>query len=238
MRIGLPSLFLVAGLCLAGSARCENGDLAIKVTPSWYQSSDGNHAWDFNLRANRGPHALWVGEYAAREGQRQLRSGYEYTQYFHAGHVVWSAQAASGGFVGGSATLQVGDPFYLIAGLGRTNLHNYYNLNFDPNDAITVGVGTGIVPGADIALYQVRDDRLGTGQRISHLYAHLNLTDGDRISFDATYKRGLSDAGLQVQGRGLTLTYTHRHYFVRVAHDPYANFGSVAQNRFSLGLTY
>jgi hypothetical protein len=225
--------------CLALPAWCSDGnDLAIKFTPSWYQSADGNHAWDLNLRANRGPHSLWAGQYAAREGQRQFRSGYEYTQYFPAGHVVWSVQAASGGFAGGSATLQVGNPFYLIAGLGRTNLHNYYNLNFDPNDAITLGAGTGAIAHTDLAIYQVRDDRLGTGQRITHLYAHLNLTDSDRLSLDGTYKRGLADDGMLVRGHGLTLTYTHRHTFIRIAHDPYANFGSVSQNRFSVGLTY
>ncbi|WP_194711960.1 hypothetical protein [Noviherbaspirillum soli] len=236
----IASLRLAACLssCIAAPAWCGDNDLAIKFTPSWYQSADGNHAWDLNLRANRGPHSLWAGQYLAREGQRQLRSGYEYTQYFQAGHVVWSAQAASGGFVGGSATLQVGDPFYLIAGLGRTNLRNYYNLNFDPNDAVTLGAGTGVIPHVDLALYQVRDDRLGTGQRITHLYAHLNLTDSDRLSLDGTYKRGLADDGMLVRGHGLTITYTHRHTFVRIAHDPYANFGSVSQNRFSIGLTY
>ena len=197
-RIAILRLAACLSSCIAAPAWCGDDDLAIKFTPSWYQSADGNHAWDLNLRANRGPHSLWAGQYVAREGQRQFRSGYEYTQYFPDGHVVWSVQAASGGFAGGSATLQVGNPFYLIAGLGRTNLHNYYNLNFDPNDAITLGAGTGILPHVDLALYQVRDDRLGTGQRITHLYGHLNLSDSDRLSLDATYKRVVTTPGATV----------------------------------------
>jgi hypothetical protein len=226
-------------LCLPLSAAwCDDDKLALKFTPSWYQSSDGNHAWDFNLRANTGPHAGWLGYYTEREGARQVRSGYEYTQNFGAGHVVWSAQAASGGFLGGSATLQAGDPVYLIAGFGRTNLRNYVNLNFDPNDAYTIGVGTGLIPHTDLSLYEIRDDRLGTGQRVTHLYAHVNLTDDDRISADGSYKRGLNSDGGYVHGHGWTLTYAHRHLFIRVAHDPYANFGSATQNRFSLGLAY
>lgn len=226
--------------CAAGAAHGDNDNdkLAIKLTPSWYQSSEGNNAWDFNLRANTGPHAAWIGYYTEHSGARQTRTGYEYTENFRNGHIVWSAQAASGGFLGGSATLQVGDPFYLIAGFGRTNLRNYYNLNFDPNDAITLGAGTGIIPHTDLSLYQIRDDRLGTGQRVTHLYAHVNLTDDDRISVDGTYKRGLTDDGSYVHGHGLTLTYNHRHYFFRIAHDPYANFGSATQNRFSFGVTY
>jgi hypothetical protein len=227
--------------CATGAARGAGGDdkLALKFTPSWYQSSDGNHAWDFNLRANTGPHAAWIGYYTERSGARQARTGYEYTENFRAGHVVWSAQAASGGFLGGSATLQTGgDAIYFIAGFGRTNLRNYYTLNFDPNDAYTIGVGTGLIPHTDLSLYEIRDDRLGTGQRVTHLYAHVNLSDTDRVSIDGTYKRGLSDDGIPVHGHGLTLTYTHRHGFLRIAHDPYANFGRAAQNRFSLGLTY
>ncbi|MBK4733836.1 hypothetical protein [Noviherbaspirillum pedocola] len=221
-------------------ASCADTDdkLSLKLTPSWYQSSDGNHAWDFNLRANTGPHAAWLGYYSERSGARQERTGYEYTENFRAGHVVWSAQAASGGFLGGSATLQTASPVYLIAGFGRTNLRNYYNLNFDPNDAYTIGVGTGLIPRTDLSLYEIRDDRLGTGQRVTHLYAHVDLSDTDRVSIDGTYKRGLSDDGVQVHGHGLTLTYTHRHGFLRIAHDPYANFGRATQNRFSVGLTY
>ena len=46
----------------------------------------------------------------------------------------------SGGFWGGSLSAQIGSPkLYAIVGLGRTNLRTYYNLNFDPNDAITLG---------------------------------------------------------------------------------------------------
>jgi hypothetical protein len=53
-----------------------------------------------------------------------------------------------------------------------------------------------------------------------------------------TWKRGLIDNGDFITGRGLTLTYSHRHLFFRVAHDPYANFSGATQNRFSLGVTY
>jgi hypothetical protein len=225
---------------LPHAASCGDADdkLALKFTPSWYQASDGNNAWDFNLRANTGPHAAWIGYYTEHSGARQTRTGYEYTENFRSGHVVWSAQAASGGFLGGSVTLQTETPVYLIAGFGRTNLRNYYNLNFDPNDAYTIGVGTGLIPNTDLSLYEIRDDRLGTGQRVTHLYAHVNLSDKDRLSIDGTYKRGLGDDGVYVHGHGLTLTYTHRHTFFRIAHDPYANFGGATQNRFSLGMTY
>jgi hypothetical protein len=41
---------------------------------------------------------------------------------------------------------------HLIAGLGRTSLQTCYNLNFDPNDAITLGVGTTVLSRNDVSL--------------------------------------------------------------------------------------
>src|SRR6476620_9150464 len=86
MPIALPHPFsLRRAACLPLSAAwCDDDKLAFKFTPSWYQSSDGNNAWDFNLRANTGPHAAWVGYYTERDGARQGRTGYEYTENFHA----------------------------------------------------------------------------------------------------------------------------------------------------------
>jgi hypothetical protein len=42
---------------------------------------------------------------------------------------------ASGGFWGGRVGTEYGNTFFVGAGIGRTNLRNYFNLNFDPNDA-------------------------------------------------------------------------------------------------------
>ena len=42
---------------------------------------------------------------------------------------------ASGGFWGGRVGTEYGNTFFVGAGIGRTNLRNYFNLNFDPNEA-------------------------------------------------------------------------------------------------------
>lgn len=213
-------------------------ELSFKLTPSWYQSSDGNHASDINLRANLGPHAAWLGFYRDHAGFEQTRAGYEYTQDIGPAEIVWSGQSAAGGFLGGSINLHLGKPWYLIAGFGRTNLHTYYNLNFDPNDAITLGVGGAVFPHTELALYQIRDDRLGTGQRVTHLYLRQELSDQNKLSLDGSYKSGQNEDGVVIHGYAMTVTYAHRHMFIRLAHDRYANFSNTTQNRISLGTNF
>src|SRR3954447_14078040 len=151
-----------------GSPR-ESEPISFKFTPSYYDQSDGNVATDFNIRASRGPHTGWFGFYRDHTDFRQSRLGYEYTQDMGPAHLVWSAQAASGGFLGGSINAQIGDPVYVIAAFGRTNLRPYYNLNFDPNDMMTLGVGSRQIAQTDISLYHIWDNRVDTRQHVTHV---------------------------------------------------------------------
>ena len=212
--------------------------LDVKLTASWYRSSDGNDANDLNVRGNRGDHAAWIGVYRDHTPYRQARAGYEFTQHAGPAQIVWSAQAASGGFLGGSITAQIGDPTYAIVGFGRTNLKSYYNLNFDPNDAITLGIGRHLDDKTDVSIYQIRDDRLDTRQRITHLYLHRKLSGTHRYSIDATVKSGLNSDGSFITGYGLTATLAYQQYFVRLARDQYANFSATTQTRVSLGMGF
>jgi hypothetical protein len=210
----------------------------IKLTPSYYQDSDGNNASDMNIRGSRGPQAGWIGFYRDHNGFQQTRTGYELTRDFELAYIVSSVQAASGGFLGGSINVQLGNPVYAIVGFGRTNLRTYYNLNFDPNDAITIGVGTKAIPDTEISLFHIWDDRLDTRQRVTHLYLHRTVSKKERFSIDGSYKSGLTSDNNFVAGYALTVTYTYRHYFVRIAHDQYVNFSNTTQNRLSLGMTF
>jgi hypothetical protein len=206
-----------------------------KFTPSWYSSSDGNDAVDLNLRAKRGPHTAWVGYYHDRSGYRQPRTGYEYTLERDWLHVVGSAQAANRGFLGGSINAQFGNDYYAIAGFGRTNTRPYVNLNFDPNDAITLGVGTKAIKDTEISLYHIRDDRLDTQQRVTHFLVHRDLSDQRKVSLDTAWKSGLNSDNVPVHGYQITLTYAVGDVFFRLARDQFANFGTATQTRFSLG---
>ena len=46
---------------------------------------------------------------------------------------------------------------------GRTNTRPWVNLNCDPNDAVTLRVGTRACAGHELMLFQVHDDRVHTG---------------------------------------------------------------------------
>jgi hypothetical protein len=209
-----------------------------KLTPSFYQSSDGNNAVDINLRANIGQHTTWIGQYHDKDGFNQTRTGYEYRQDFRQVRLVWSAQLASRGFIGGSATSEIGGETFGMIGFGRTNLRDYYNLNFDPNDAITVGIGSRAISNTELSLFHTWDDRLDTHQRVTHFVYRYKPTDSDRLTIDTSYKRGLTGDDIFVRGYGLSATYDYRQYFVRLARDQYANFTANHLTRFSLGMRF
>ena len=57
-------------------------------------------------------------------------------------------------------------------------------LNYDPNDAITLGAGTRAIENTELALFQVRDDRLHTGQRVTHMVVRRSFEAEQRITLD------------------------------------------------------
>ncbi len=212
---------------------------AFKLTPSQYATEREHNAVDINLRANNGPHAVWIGQYQRGDEFQQTRTGYEYTANFAWGQMVPSLQAASGGFAGGSLSFQIGQPVYVMAGLGRTNLRNYYNLNFDPNDALTLGLGAHLPFGHQLSLFSVKDNRLATDQLITHGVWRWQVNAADRWTVDVAYKSGrASPENDRVNGRSLSVTYDHRHTFVRVAYDEKVNFSADNQTRLSAGLHF
>jgi hypothetical protein len=182
-------------------------ELTFKLTPSYYLISNGNDGTDLNLRAEYGGHYGWIGYYHDRLGFAQTRAGYEYHADFGYVRTVASAQAATHGFIGGSLNAEIGGDTYALVGWGRTNLQDYYNLNFDPNDAVTLGVGTRAIPETELSLYTTADDRLGTGQRVTHMIARKMLDKQQRLTLDITHKSGTSTEGNNVTGNGISLGY-------------------------------
>lgn len=233
-RLGLRSA--ACALALAGvwpATAAEAPDY--KLTLGHYASNDGNPAKDLNLRASLGPHTGWLGVYQDHAGFRQWRTGYERRDDFGLLRSVLSLQNASGGAWVGSASAEVGGANYAIVGWGRTNLRNYVNLNYDPNDAITLGAGTRAIEATELSLFQVRDDRLSTGQRVTHAVWRRHLDGEQRLTVDLFTKRGLAADGLFVHDRSLTLGYDRSPWFARLSHDPHAGFGAATQNRVSFG---
>jgi hypothetical protein len=236
-RIGAGLLLgAVAVPCVA--AEEEPQAVAWKFTPTLIRADDGNRALDFNLRASRGPHYAWIARYGDSQGAIQYRTGYEYRIEQELYRVVLSPQWAGGGYLGASVSSEIGPRTFAIAGWGRTNLRSAYNLLFDPNDALTVGAGTRAIQDTELFLFQIRDDRLHTGQRNTHAIARFHLSEGQRLSLDLLTKSGLASNGQFISGRGLSVTWDHRDQFIRLAVDPYANFSAVRQVRLAAGLRF
>jgi hypothetical protein len=217
----------------------DEAAIAYKLTASHYHTTNQPSAYDINLRANLSTHTAWVGFYRQADEFRQLRVGYEDTLALPFGRITPSIQYATRGFLGGSVNLEVGERWFGLLGIGRTNRKDYFNLNFDPNDAVMIGAGTRALADTTLSVYQVRDDRLGTGQRITHALARLKPDARTRLTVDVFYKEGrVAEDGERVRGAGVSVTYDFDRYFVRLARDPRVNFTHENMVRASVGLHF
>jgi hypothetical protein len=249
-RLRFSAICAATVLALATGAGAQDGrddapskadTIAWKLTPTYYSSTGQAPAWDVNLRGNTDTQTAWIGYYRRQEEFSQLRFGYERPTEFSFAKVTPSLQYATRGFLGGSLNAEIGERYFGVLGWGRTNLKDYYNLNFDPNDAITFGAGTRALPNTVLTLFQIRDDRLDTGQRVTHLVARIRPDARTRWTLDGFYKQGRADsdpASEQVHGAGATVTYDFDRYFVRVASDPYVNFSNSHMIRIAAGMRF
>jgi hypothetical protein len=231
----------LTGLLALAAAAAKGEELPgpeFKLTLGRYASSDGNPALDANLRGSSGPHTAWLGVYRDRAGLQQWRSGLERRLESEGLRGLLSLQNASGGAWVGAVSAEIGGATYAIAGWGRTNVRNYINLNYDPNDAITLGLGSRAFPGTELSLFQVRDDRLHTGQQVTHFVLRQRFEDEQRLTVDLFTKRGNTPEGEWVNSRSWSLGYDRGALFARFTHDPHAGFTLPTQNRISFGCRF
>lgn len=233
------------GLALAAPADAPDGAAAeaapqppaFKLTLGYYDGSDGSRGTDANLRHTSDLGNVWAGYFRLpQQDASQWRGGWD--RSFGAGvRLQPSVQVASGGFVGGSVGVETGETWFAGAGLGRTNLRPYYNLNFDPNDSWTVSAGHRDESGRVLMAFMVRDNRENPDQRHVHLVWRQPLEGGQRLTADALWKKGLVE-GEMIRRWGFTATYDWPRFFVRLARDPKTNFTTVDTWRFSAGTRF
>ena len=229
----------IALLVCAGPALAAEEGVEYKFTPTLHRSTSETTAYDLNLRGSSGAHTAWAGFYRRADEFQQLRLGYENEMQMPFGRLVPSLQYATRGFAGGSLNAEIGERYFGLLGFGRTNLKPYFNLNFDPNDSVLIGAGTRALPNTTLTLFQIRDDRLGTGQRVTHLTARIKLDAGTRWTVDLFHKEGRETAGgEQVRGTGAAVTYDFDPYFVRLASDPHVNFSANHMLRAAIGIRF
>lgn len=239
----VAALVLVPLVTAAAAAQdAESAGPAIKLTVGEYLLSGGglpsDRGLDVNLRHSSVLGNLWVGWYRQREtGFSQGRTGWDHTFDLGALRFQPSVQLASGGFRSGSLYLEAGGDWFAGAGLGRTNLRPYVNLNFDPNDAVTLAGGRRWGDGEAITLLLVADNRQNPDQRHLHLNWRTSRPGHERLTLDLLVKRGTVD-GQRIGRLGFSATYDWPRWFVRAAWDPKVNFTSQDMLRLAAGTRF
>ena len=125
-----------------------------------------------------------------------------------------------------------------MVGWGRTDGKTYYNLNFDPNDAWTLGMG-GQVMGHTLSVFRVQDNRLHTEQRNTHLLWRWPMNDRQRLTLDYAFKSGRPEMYQpRVSGHSFSLTYDVHPWFIHWVRDQHVNYSDADQIRLSLGVRF
>lgn len=236
------ALALPAGAHAADQTAAAAQPVAFKLTTGLYQLSGGDlpagPGLDVNLRASSGFGDAWVGWFRSPvQALTQTRAGWDNTFKLGPVRFVPSLQLASGGFLGGSAYLETGATWFAGAGVGRTNLRPYVNLNFDPNDSWTLAGGYRWGDNHSLALQVVRDNRLNPDQQHTHLVYRTPVNEDERLTLDLLSEKGLV-AGVPIRRLGLSVAYDWPRYFVRIARDPLVNFTTQDMLRLSVGTRF
>jgi hypothetical protein len=241
MRLGIFGMLACAAACAhAAEPKTDAEAIAYKLTTALYHTTNTPTAWDVNLRGTLGDHQAWVGYYKRDAEFEQLRAGYSPTLSIPWGRITPSFEVASHGYLGGSVTAELGDQHFLLLGFGRTNLKDYFNLTFDPNDMFMIGAGTRVLPKTTLSVYQVKDNRLHTGQRVLHVVARTKPDERTRWTLDIFYREGRPSADDETKfyGTGVSVTYDFEPYFVRVGYDPHVNFTPNDMVRVAAGVRF
>jgi hypothetical protein len=237
-RSMLTRTLLAIVLATAASAPALAQDYHGKLTVSTYDAA-GDQSVDVNARYTVGDWTGWLGYYGAQDGTEQGRGGIEYDWH----HQSWlflvpSMQVASRGFLGGTLYAEIGTTWYAIAGISRTDLRPYANLTFDPNDSWQLGAGFHFGKSDSIALYTIWDNRLDTGQQITHAVLRRHFAKTQRITLDVSYKSGHGDNDVYLRGDAEAVEYDWSRWFVKAAHDRHANFSEPTMWRFGGGFRF
>ena len=239
-----PHLYAFALLMCGGSATCaaQTDEASYVLSSGIYSLSGGDvsnsHGLDVNLRQISDKGNIWFAWYrSVEQGVSQPRLGWDNTFDFSAWRVTPSMQVASSRFVGGSLSVETGETWFAGAGLGRTNLHSYVNLNFDPNDAWMASGGYRWSSLNSLSVQVVRDNRQNPDQQHVHALYRTPLPSGHRLTVDVLFKSGLVEDQF-TRRTGLSMTYDWREFFTRLAYDPIINFTPQNMWRVSVGTRF
>jgi hypothetical protein len=219
------------------SADAQAQDYQGKLTLGVY-ASDEQTTVDINARYSARDWTGWLGWYGPQPDVGQARAGLEYDVRRRHMLLIPSIQAASPSFVGGSIYSEIGQVVYAIAGVSRTDLKPYVNLNFDPNESWQLGAGVHFGRADSVAASTIWDNRLHTAQRNSHVVLRYYFAGPYRLTLDASYKSGRGDTGTFVRGIAVATEVDWRRWFVKAARDAHFNYSASTMWRFGGGMRF
>jgi hypothetical protein len=212
-------------------------DLAWKITGSFYRLPD-DRSVDLNAKRQIGAFGAWLGVFHDQEVDTVARAGVEYDWHRGSFLVVPTVQAATNGLKAAQLYSELGGATYAIVGASRTNLRPFYNLSFDPNESIQVGIGRHLSKYDKVYAFTIVDVRLHTGQQNTHLLWRHRLNRATGLTFDALYKSGRTDSERTVHAVGLGAYLDRSRWFLKAYYDPYANFGDETMFRVGIGAKF
>ncbi len=193
---------------------------------------------DLNLRVSSTVGNTWIGYFETQSKDlQQTRIGWDNAFKVGALRIQPSLQSATGGFFGGSLGVETGEALFVGAALGRTNLKNYVNLNFDPNDSWTFTTGYRWNAQHTVSLQVVRDNRENPDQQHIHLTYRTPFADNKRLLIDLLVKSGTVE-NEHIKKIGLMTGLDWGDLGLRFAYDPKVNFTSTDMKRFIFSYRY
>jgi len=209
-----------------------------KLTFSVY-FTNGDRLYDLNLRHQFGPLTAWIAGFADPKGTRLIRVGAQYDYKKAWFHFVPTIEVATTKAVSGSLYSELGSGNTIaIVGVSRTNLKSFFDLFWDPSDAVQLGIGHKISNYDRIQAYSIFDVRLHTEQQNTHVVYRRKLNANNGITFDGVFKTGHEDSGKFIHTAGIGVYYDRPKWFWKVYYDPHVNFTGNTMVRTGIGLKF
>ena len=209
-----------------------------KLTFSVY-FTNGERLYDLNLRHQFGPLTAWIAGFADPNGTKLIRVGAQYDYKKAWFHFVPTIEVATTKAVSASLYSELGaGKTFAIAGVSRTNLKSFFDLFWDPSDAVQLGIGHKISSYDRIQAYSIIDVRLHTEQENTHVVYRHKLNANNGITFDGVFKSGHDDSGRFIRTVGIGTYYDRPKWFWKIYYDPHVNFTGHTMVRTGIGLKF
>ena len=199
----------------------------------------GSRAYDLNLRHRFGPFTAWIAGFYDPRSNKLLRVGAQYDYKKAWLHLVPTLEVSTTRAMSGSLYSELGSGNTVaIVGVSRTNLRAFFDLFWDPGDAVQLGFAHRLSSYDSISAYTIFDVRLHTQQQNTHIVWRHKLNRNNGITFDGLFKSGHTETGEFIHRVGIGVYYDRPKWFWKLYYDPHVNFTNQTMVRSGIGLKF